>query len=253
VREFVSRVNREQGEESCMNRIFRLLDKNSIPEMKKPVIQDYGINDIDIKRSKAIKKWLKIIAIGQMFLGWYLFLIDSKGLWLWYFFVVSIPPYGPLIMYFTLKGILRLISHTLHATEKYENDCNTFEQWWIRTKKIFWQSLSGRQFEHELANLFRKLGHKADVTTSSDDKGVDIWLVRNGQRIPVQCKAHKRPIGPAVAREFYGVIIHFKSDIGILASLSGFTKGVFGYTSDKPIELTDLDWILRKQKELESY
>ena len=90
------------------------------------------------------------------------------------------------------------------ATEKYEPDCKAFEKWWVRTKETFWLSLSGRQFEYELAKLYRKLEIKADVTTASDDKGVDIWLIQNGQAVPVQCKAHKRPIGPAVARELYG-------------------------------------------------
>ncbi len=104
-----------------------------------------------------------------------------------------------------------------------------------------------------MAKLYRSLGYNADVTAASDDKGVDIWLIRNGQTVPVQCKAHKRPIGPAVARELYGSMVHFKAEAGIIASLSGFSKGVYEYTRDKPIELVDLKWILQKQKQLESY
>lgn len=221
--------------------------------MKKPVLEDYGITDIDLKKAKAIKKWLKVVAVVQMFPGWWLFEYGPKGPWIWIVLVFAAPPFGPIILYFILKGVILLLSRSLRATGKYESACDGFEKWWVRTKETFWFSLSGRQFEHELANLYQKLGLKADVTTASDDKGVDIWLIRNGQSVPVQCKAHKRPIGPAVAREFYGSMVHFKVNSGIIASLSGFTKGVFEYTRDKPIELVDLKWILHKQKQLEAH
>jgi len=221
--------------------------------MKKPTLKDYGLIEKDLVRAKSIKKWLKVIALIQMFPGWWFLEYGPKGSWIWVFFVVAVPPYGPLIVYFILKGVFLLFSHPLKSAGKYESDCDTFEKWWVRTKETFWLSLSGRQFEHELANLYRKLGIKADVTTSSDDKGVDIWIIRNGLTVPVQCKAHKRPVGPAVAREFYGSMVHFNVKTGIIASLSGFTKGVFDFTRDKPIELVDLKWILRKQKQLETY
>lgn len=221
--------------------------------MKKPALQDYGITENDLKRAKSIKKWLKVVAVVQMFPGWWFLEYGPKGSWIWVFFVIAVPPYGPIIVYFILKGIFLIFSRSLRATGKYESDCNAFEKWWVRTKETFWLSLSGHQFEHELANLYRKLGLNADVTTASDDKGVDIWLIQNGQTVPVQCKAHKRPIGPAVAREFYGSMVHFKAKAGVIVSLSGFTKGVFEYARDKPIELVDLKWILQKQKQLESY
>lgn len=221
--------------------------------MKKPILEDYGLTEVDLSRAKSIRKWLKVVAVVQMFPGWWLLEYGPKGLWIWVFLVIAVPPFGPFIVYFVLKGVFLLFSRSLKSAGKYESDCNDFEKWWIRTKETFWLSLSGQQFEYELANLYRKLGHKADVTTASDDRGVDIWLIRNGQRIPVQCKVHKRPIGPAAAREFYGSMNHFKAKTGILASLSGFTKGVLEYTRDKPIKLVDLNWILSNQKKLDTY
>jgi hypothetical protein len=221
--------------------------------MKKPILQDYGITENDLKRAKSIKKWLKVVAVVQMFPGWWFLEYGPKGSWICIFFVISIPPYGPIIVYFILKGIFLLFSGSIRVIGKYESDCNAFEKWWVRTKETFWLSLSGHQFELELANLYRKLGLNADVTTDSDDKGVDIWLIRNGQTVPVQCKAHKRPIGPAVAREFYGSMVHFRAKAGVIVSLSGFTKGALDFARDKPIELIDLKWILQKQKHLEHY
>jgi restriction system protein len=220
--------------------------------MKKPVLQDYGITDVDLKKADSIKIVLKIVAVVPILPGLYVIASGLKWPLMWLAVVFALPPFGPIILYFILKGIFLHFSHSFRSACKYESDCDAFEEWWKRTQVIFWHSLSGRQFEHELANLFRKLGLKADVTTASDDKGVDIWMIRNGKPIPVQCKAHKRPIGPAAAREFYGSMIHFKAEAGILASLSGFTKGALEYTRNKPIELIDLNWILHNQKKVET-
>jgi hypothetical protein len=186
--------------------------------MKKPVLKDYGITDIDLKKTKVIKKWLKIFAVVQMFIGWWLLEYGPKGPWIWIVLVFSVSPVGPMILYFILKGMILLLSQSFRTSGKYESACADFEKLWVRTKETFWLSLSGRQFEHELANLYRKLGLMANVTTTSDDKGVDIWLIRNGQSVPVQCKAHKKPIGPSVAREFYGSMVHFKVNSGIIVS-----------------------------------
>src|SRR5213593_1835274 len=112
-------------------------------------------------------------------------------------------------------------------------------------------AISGLQFEHELAALFRRAGKRVEVTRASDDKGVDIWLVeQRGQKTPVQCKAHKNSIGPAAAREFFGTMQHFGADEGILASLSGFTRGVHEFARGKPIRLLAMADIIQMQKDV---
>lgn len=223
--------------------------------MEKPVLRDYNLTEIDLRRAKSFKKWLKVIAVIQIIPGLWCFIeYAPEGSWVWIFLVIiAVPPYGPVFAYFILKGILFLFSRSFRIVGKYESDCNAFEKWWIRTKEMFWLSLSGKQFENELANLYRKLGYKADLTDASGDEGVDIWLIQNEVRVPVQCKAHKRSIGVAAVREFYGSMNHFKSETGIFVSLSGFTKGALEFAKDKPIELIALNWILNRQKKLETY
>lgn len=222
--------------------------------MKKPVLKDYGITEKDLYSSEIIKKRLIIVSIIFMFICLGLFVYDQNNkFFMWVFLIFGVPPYGAIFLYFISKRILRLFSHSIQASEKYLSDYKTFKEWWIRMQEVFWKSLSGRQFENELANLYIKIGYKAEVTTASDDKGVDIWLTKNGQRIPVQCKAHQKSVGPSVVRELYGSMNHFNSDKAILASLSGFTKGVFDYIVDKPIELVDLRWIIKQQSKFEKY
>ena len=51
--------------------------------------------------------------------------------------------------------------------------------------------------------------------------------------------------------ELYGTMQHFGAPIGILASMSGFTRGVSVYTTGKGIELLDLPAILQLQEGLD--
>lgn len=222
--------------------------------MQKPKLIEYAISEQDLEKAKRTKFALKIIVVIICILD---LIVIGYGRNIFcnsytiYFLLIGLPPYGPLIIYFFLKWVTRKTSPRFNSAIRYEIDCNNYDQWWIRSQEKFWFSLSGRSFETELANLYKRLGYEVEVTKHSDDKGVDIWLYQDGQRYPIQCKAHKRPIGPAIAREFYGTMKHFKSKYGILASLSGFTKGVFEYTKGKPIELITIQWIIDKQRSLE--
>jgi restriction system protein len=110
------------------------------------------------------------------------------------------------------------------------------------------KGLSGRSFEREVASLFQRAGYNARLTDATGDKGVDIVL---GDGTLVQCKAHKSPISPAVARELYGTLKHFKARRAILISLSGFTKGVFEFIRGKHIRLWDVNSLISVQKNLE--
>ena len=65
--------------------------------------------------------------------------------------------------------------------------------------------------------------------------------MEGGMRIIVQCKAHKKPVGPHVARDLYGTLISSHARRAVLASTSGFTPGVIEFIRGKPIELLSVD------------
>jgi hypothetical protein len=109
----------------------------------------------------------------------------------------------------------------------------------------FREKLDGFRFELEVRNLIRKLGNDAEVTGGKDEEGIDI-IVDDGN--VVQCKAHKTPVGPAIAREFYGAMTHIGAKRGILISLRGFTPGVFDFVRGKRIELWAVNDLVRRQK-----
>lgn len=104
-----------------------------------------------------------------------------------------------------------------------------------------WLSGQGREFEEELAEIYRGRGYNVDLTPQSGDGGVDLILTKGTKRTVVQCKQQRQPVGPAAARELYGAMIHLKADDAILATTSRFTSGVHDFVKGKPITLLDLD------------
>ena len=109
----------------------------------------------------------------------------------------------------------------------------------IRRRKLHghWMSLSGPEFERELGTLYKALGYIVQLTPTSGDQGIDLILQRDGKTSVVQCKSHKQPIGPAIARELYGSMVAFGADDAILACTGGFTRGVQDFVRGKPITL----------------
>jgi restriction system protein len=103
----------------------------------------------------------------------------------------------------------------------------------------WWLSQTGVTLEQETAKLFAKLGYQVEHRGGAGDEGVDLMLRQAGKVIVVQCKAHVRPVGPAVVRELYGTLMHHRAHQAMLASPSGFTDSAVSFAAGKPIELLD--------------
>ena len=98
-----------------------------------------------------------------------------------------------------------------------------------------WMSLSGSEFERELGILYAHLGYRVESTPSSGDQGIDLILRKDDETTIVQCKSHKSPVGPAVARELLGSLVAFGADDAVLACTGGFTRGVYEFVRGKPM------------------
>jgi hypothetical protein len=128
--------------------------------------------------------------------------------------------------------------------ERYTTDLQHYEYWEWKNKKAYWFSLTGDQFEHALAALYRNLSYQAEVTKAGGDKGIDIIVDDGRQPFIVQCKAHKNKIGPSAIRDFYGTMVHNGYSKGVFASLSGFTAGAVEFAEGKNMLLIDVDDIM---------
>jgi hypothetical protein len=217
--------------------------------MQKPTLSEFQLSAEAVEDSKRIRRILIVLALAWTAIGFGLGAYIGKKAWL--LVGLTAPPFGTIIFYYSAKGVARLLIPAFGRVAAYEVAIDRYEKWWTRTQSTFWSNLPGRAFEIELANLYSQLGLSAQVTSRDTDKGVDIWIVRDGHRLPVQCKAHRRPVTPGAARELYGTMQHFGTTAGILASPSGFTRGVAEYAAGKGIELVDLSTILNLQRRLE--
>ncbi|HEX2947152.1 MAG TPA: restriction endonuclease [Clostridia bacterium] len=224
---------------------------NDIPVVRvEPKLSDYGLcSDIENELKKIDKKFetrvsiirlsisLSImiglfiyvwssdsfeVGLGSLFAsGWFLLIINS--------FIEPKPP----------------ITNLHKQYSKYKKQADSYTFWKQMGKIDYWTNLDGHEFEEVLAALYRRQGYDATVSKQGGDNGIDILLKKNGEIIAVQCKAHKRTIGPTVARDFYGALMHYGYQNGIIASTSGFTYGVHEFVKDKPITLINLNDILK--------
>ena len=134
--------------------------------------------------------------------------------------------------------------------EKYGRANKQAELERLRHHEDYWHNLSGRNFETELARLYKLAGYAVETTSATGDEGADLLIRKDNQLTVVQCKRHNKPLGPATVRELHGTLLHFGGDRGILAATGGFTEGARRHADGKPIELLDLDGILSLQEEL---
>ena len=165
--------------------------------------------------------------------------------------------FGTFIILFMIKEFINIfipfktrkpIEPLYTKVQRYQNALKEYN-WSIEQ---YWKSLSGLEFESDLADLYRKLGYFVRTTPKSGDEGIDLILDNNKETIIVQCKAHKKPIGVVVARELYGVMIDYGANSAILASTGGFTRGVRQFVVNKPIKLVSISQLIKMTEFIKS-
>ncbi len=133
---------------------------------------------------------------------------------------------------------------------QYQKDCKAYE-YWLGVKKFnAWDSLDGHSFERAVARLYEGFGYSTTVSREGGDGGIDIILKKDNDVIAVQCKAHNKAVGPAVARDLYGTMVSKGYKHGMIVSKNGFTKGVHEFIAGKNIELVDLQQLMEMQDHL---
>lgn len=179
--------------------------------MNAPTLEEYKLRPEDLEKVGTIRTVLAFSSfaggvVACLLLGGVSVFEERGGCLVFLLQGSFMIPIACGIVYFILAMGARLAVPVYGRVARYRSALEAYESWWRRTQVQFWQSLSGLRFEQELAALFCRTGIQATVTTASGDKGVDIWFDENGRRIPVQCKAHKKPIGPGTIREFIGAM-----------------------------------------------
>jgi len=243
--------------------------------MHSPEPKDFGVSSQDIEWAEKIERRLPRDVFAVSAIAWAVYalyaLMRTKAYHIEAFrfdklfelanlFALVLVSVGYLITAFAVVTITTIIAYVPYdlmrallvpryrRVRRYRQAVAIFRAWWVRTQREFWLSLSGKQFEVELARIFQNAGFRAELTGASGDHGVDIWLYTERGKEIIQCKAHCERVGPAVARELYGTMKHFGAPAATLASTSGFTKGVRAFARNKPIKLMDLSDIISLQE-----
>jgi len=115
--------------------------------------------------------------------------------------------------------------------------------------KDYWFSLSGLEFENEMTYMLKKYNYTEVLKTkSTGDGGVDIILTKkDGSQVYVECKAHKKPIGPAIVRSLFGVMKDKEIENGAIISLGGITKEAQIFAERNNIKVWTIDNLVKQK------
>ena len=109
--------------------------------------------------------------------------------------------------------------------------------------------LNGRDFEYWCANLLERVGFEdVTVTQGSNDQGVDIIAVKNGERYAVQCKRYASPLGNKPVQEVAAGRNIYNCDRAAVMTNNFFTDGARRAAFANDVELWDRDDILVMRK-----
>lgn len=115
-------------------------------------------------------------------------------------------------------------------------DAKLLEELNKNPKRMF--SLSPRQFEELVAELFYREGFDVELTPERKDGGRDVLAVSHNELgshlYMAECKRYSpnRPVGVEYVRALYGVVEYEKATLGIIATTSCFTKGAKSLSQD---------------------
>ena len=229
---------------------------------EEPRLEDYGLSkETGDKLAKLQVRTCLTIWVIMAFLTYILLILYTIG----YFNASPQPPnprlvsqlvfYTVLFLLFGLMsigifsyGITRLYLRVTNRSwqkllqyekeyEAYRRKVSIYEDWQSRARIQFWNSLSGPEFKKRLTDLYLRLGYEISPTLQSGDQGFEISLKKNGDWVIVRCKSGEESIGPEVVKALYDTLNRLGASRAILVCPSGFTKRVFEYVQDKPLEL----------------
>lgn len=133
------------------------------------------------------------------------------------------------------RPMLRQLNEFLGSGNLYPETLNVSDQ--IR-------AMDGIEFEHWVADLFRKAGFQVEVTQASGDHGVDLWASLEGRRVAVQCKRWDGTVGEPVLRDLYGTMMGSSAHCGCLITTGSFTTQAHQFAEGKPLHLVGMDTVM---------
>lgn len=99
--------------------------------------------------------------------------------------------------------------------------------------------MSGDEFEHFLAALFKKLGYKAETTKQSGDQGIDVIAQKGSQKIGIQAKRYAGNVGNDAVQEAIAGKAFYKLDKVMVITNASFTQSAINLAQSADVILWD--------------
>jgi len=113
-----------------------------------------------------------------------------------------------------------------------DNPAEVLHKLWVKSG-----SMSGREFEGFMAELFRAAGYKVDVVGGAGDQGVDLLIKKGRKLIAVQCKKYGRPVGNKAVSAVFAGAKHYGAKQAWVVAPEGFTKGAIELAKSTGVRL----------------
>jgi HJR/Mrr/RecB family endonuclease len=84
-------------------------------------------------------------------------------------------------------------------------------------------AMTGYEFEDFIVDLFTKLGYVVEKRKRSREQGLDLLLLKHGERIAVQVKRYKRPVGNRAVQQAHAACVYHNCRRAIVVTNSTFT------------------------------
>ncbi|WP_288959449.1 restriction endonuclease [uncultured Aminobacterium sp.] len=111
-------------------------------------------------------------------------------------------------------------------------------------RNLYFDDLSGTEFEEYLLKIFQGLGYKGMTTQPSNDFGADLLVSKDGETTAVQAKCYAKPVGISAIQEVIGAKSYYSADRCLVVTTSDFTSSAIELARVNDVELWDRSYLI---------
>ena len=125
-----------------------------------------------------------------------------------------------------------------HATQKRNKaQQDKWNNSYAHAKTADLDKLSGVEFEHFLAGLFRENGYEVQLTSTSGDYGADLILSKENTRIAVQAKRYIGSVGVQAVQEALSGMAYYKCNSAWVITTGTYTQNAIQLAQKSDVKL----------------
>jgi hypothetical protein len=181
--------------------------------------------------------------------------VESQSIMLAFFGALFGGLIGGFLLTSVVCGAIALIERAAPGIGRWRQFQAAKQRWRvISAARIVWslgsdvrafERASGPEFERLTARAFRRLGYFVEEVGGANDGGIDLVIRKGSMHGIVQCKAHGKPLGPAVVRELHGTLSHSKASRAFLVTNHGVSENAREWAKGKPIVFLQPDHLIK--------